>query len=692
MGRDIERITKRDGRQVPFDRERIVRAVEKAQRAVGREDAALARKLADTVVRRLGETGSPAIPSVEGVQDLVEAALIEAGEAEVAKAYILYRHRRAAARQAREALGLVDDLKLTLNASKVLEERYLRKDASGALVEKPTEMFRRVAKAVAEVDLAYERESSATESEERFYRMMTSLEFLPNSPTLMNAGTDLGQLSACFVLPVEDSIEGIFDALKYMALIHQSGGGTGFSFSRLRPRDDRVRSTGGVASGPVSFMRIFDQATDVIKQGGRRRGANMAILHVTHPDIVEFIRSKAGTDALRNFNISVAVTDEFMAAVRAGGEYELKNPRSGEVVSRLKAAEVFDMIVTSAWECGDPGLIFIDEINRHNPTPAAGAIEATNPCGEQPLLPYEACNLGSINLQKVFADGDVDWGKLESLVTEAVHFLDNVIDASRFPLEHIERTTRANRKIGLGVMGFADLLITMGMSYDSEDALAMGERLMEFISEKADEASAELGSKRGSFPNFERSVFLERGFGAMRNATRTTIAPTGTIGIIAGASSGIEPHFALSYLRRISEGASLIEVNSQFRDAIRDVGLDEERITGIVARTGSARAIEEVPEGLRRLFVTAMDIAPEWHVRMQAAFQKHTDNAVSKTVNLPEDSTPQDVREIYLLAHSLRCKGITVYRYGSKGGQTLTFGGPQDVGADFCGKERECST
>jgi len=459
MGREIARIRKRDGREVPFDRARIVRAIQKAQSAVGRIDSALSEKLADRVVQRLGESASPAVPGVEDVQDLVETALIEAGEAEVAKAYILYRHRRAEARRTREALGLVDDLKLTLNASKVLEERYLRKDSAGKVIETPSEMFRRVAKAVAEVDLAYEGEASAKESEELFYRMMTSLEFLPNSPTLMNAGTDLGQLSACFVLPVEDSIEGIFDSLKYMALIHQFGGGTGFSFSRLRPKDDRVRSTGGVASGPVSFIKIFDQATDVIKQGGRRRGANMAILHVTHPDITEFIRSKVGTDALRNFNISVAVTDEFMNAVKSGGEYELRNPRSGEVVSRSNAAQVFDMIIASAWECGDPGLVFIDEINRHNPTPAEGMIEATNPCGEQPLLPYEACNLGSVNLEKVVSGGSVDWEKLEALVKAAVHFLDNVVDASRFPLEEIERMTRANRKIGLGVMGFADLLI-----------------------------------------------------------------------------------------------------------------------------------------------------------------------------------------------------------------------------------------
>jgi ribonucleoside-diphosphate reductase alpha chain len=504
--------------------------------------------------------------------------------------------------------------------------------------------------------------------------MMSRLEFLPNSPTLMNAGTSIGQLSACFVLPVGDSMVEIFEAVKNMALIHQSGGGTGFSFSRLRPKNDVVKSTGGIASGPVSFMQIFDTATDVVKQGGRRRGANMGVLSVYHPDVLEFITVKSRTDLFKNFNLSVAVTDEFMRALAQGERYSLRNPRTGQEVEARSAQDVFDLIVTTAWECGDPGLIFIDEMNRHNPTPDLGSIEATNPCGEQPLLPYESCNLGSINLSAMMDGGELDRDKLAATIGSAVRFLDDVIDATKFPLPESEEITKGNRKIGLGVMGFAEMLIKMGIPYDSDEAVDVGEQLMEFVTDTARAASVELARERGSFPNLERSVWRQKGHDCLRNATVTSIAPTGSIGLIAGVSSGIEPIFALSYFRNVAEGTRLLEQNALFEQTARDRGFYARGLMTEIARTGSVRDVAGVPEDVRRTFVTALDISPVWHVRMQAAFQKHTDNAVSKTVNLPHSATLRDVRDVYLLAHELKCKGITVYRYGARAGQTLYTG------------------
>jgi len=500
---------------------------------------------------------------------------------------------------------------------------------------------------------------------------MTRMEFLPNSPTLMNAGTPMGQLSACFVLPVDDSIEGIFRAVGEMALIHQSGGGTGFSFSRLRPKGDIVKSTHGVASGPVSFIRVFDQATDVIKQGGRRRGANMGILNVSHPDIMEFIHSKVSGERLRNFNISVAIDDAFIEALYGGNNYDLINPRNGKVVSSVKAADIFSAIVGAAWQCADPGIIFIDEINRHNQTPRVGRIEATNPCGEQPLLPYESCNLGSVNLTLMVREGKVDYEKLGRAVNTAAHFLDNVIDASKFPLEEVRAATLANRKIGLGVMGLAEMLIQMGIPYDSEEALGVGGGIMKFVCETARKKSQELAEKRGEFSNFPESVWS--GGPKVRNATVTSVAPTGTISLIAGTSSGIEPVFSLAYARNVMEETQLIEKIRLFEETARARGFYSHDLMVEVAHRGSVKDVPGVPEDVRRLFVTALDIAPQWHVRMQAAFQAYTDNGVSKTCNLPQTATQADVREIYLLAHKLHCKGITVYRYGSKPEQVLTL-------------------
>jgi len=660
-------VVKRDGRLEAFDPRKITAAILKAQRALGKTDPAFAERCTQRVVAGLRRQ-----PTVEAIQDAVEQALVREGRADLAKAYILYRQRRADLRRVKRLLGVADDLKLPLNAAQVLERRYLLRDERGEIVETPREMLVRVARAVAAPDADYPH-ADIERTERDFLEMMVRLEFLPNSPTLMNAGTRLGQLAACFVLPVGDSLPEIFDAVRDMAIIHQSGGGTGFSFSRLRPKGDIVRSTGGIASGPVSFMHVFDETTNTIKQGGRRRGANMGILRVDHPDIVEFVTAKLDGTSLRNFNLSVAVTDDFMAAAAEGRDYDLVNPRTGEAAGRRNAREVLDLIATSAWRCGDPGLVFLDEINRHNPTPALGDIEATNPCGEQPLLPHEACNLGSVNLAEMVRDGQVDWPRLAHVVRKAVHFLDNVIDASRYPLDAIAAITRANRKIGLGVMGFAEALIKLGIPYDSDEAAAIAERLMAFITAEARKASQQLAEQRGPFPNFARSVWPQRGFHALRNATCTTVAPTGSISILAGCSSGIEPLFALSYVRHVLDGATLIEENALFRQAAQRGGFYSDDLIREIARRGSCRGLDAVPADVQRLFPTAFDIAPEWHVKLQAAFQKHTDNAVSKTCNLPHHAAPADVRHIYELAWSLRCKGITVYRYGSLPAQVLAL-------------------
>lgn len=666
-------IIKRDGRVEEFRREKIVNAVLKALTATQQGDSKIAEKVADKVISMLKLSAGRRIPSVEEVQDLVEKVLIEEGLAETAKAYILYRKKRAEIRAAKSFLGVVDDLKLSVNAAIVLQKRYLMRDDTGRIIETPSGMFRRVARCIAKVERRYG--GDVDKAEKTFYNLMTSFKFLPNSPTLMNAGTPIGQLSACFVLPVEDSIKGIFEAIKYMALIHQSGGGTGFSFSKLRPRGDIVRSTHGVASGPVSFMRVFDAAAEVIKQGGRRRGANMGVLDITHPDIMEFIGCKSSGSTLTNFNISVAVTDGFMKKVEAGEEYDLINPRTGQVVKKMPARSVFDFIVTMAWSSGDPGLLFIDRINEANPTPHLGRIEGTNPCGEQPLLPYESCNLGSINLAKMVKDGKIDWDGLRETARLAVLFLDDVIDANKYPLRRIEQVTKANRKIGVGVMGFAEMLIQLGVPYASEKALQIASEVMRFISEVCIERSRELGEERGSFPSFHGSFWEKRGYSAMRNATVTTIAPTGTISIIAGCSSGIEPIFAVSYVRNVLEGTKLLEVNHLFEEVARREGFYSEHLMLQIAKTGTLKDVVGVPEHVKEVFQTAFEVPPEWHVKMQAAFQKYTDNAVSKTVNLPHEATTEDVRKVYLLAYKLGCKGITVYRYGSKGEQVLYLGG-----------------
>ncbi len=1018
----ISKVKKRDGRIVNFDKNKIATAIWKAAESVGGKDRKKSEELAELVVKRLEELGyNGKVPTVEEVQDAVEKILIEQGHAKVAKAYILYRQKRAHVRKMKSLLGVTDELKLSLNAIKVMASRYLMKDENLQIKETTSQLFRRVARAIAAPEKKYGGAKKAKEYEEAFYNIMVNREFMPNSPTLMNAGTELGQLSACFVLPVNDSISDIFDAVKYTAIIHKSGGGTGFSFSRLRPKGDVVKSTGGIASGPLSFMQVFNAATEVIKQGGKRRGANMGILRVDHPDILEFITSKEQEGVLSNFNISVAVTDTFMRAVERNGEYNLINPRTGKSAKRLPARAVFNLMVMMAWKNGEPGVIFIDRVNAHNPTPDVGEIESTNPCvigdtyvftergwihakdltagsqvwtpdgwaiiekvidngvqeisklelengleifvtndhkfmtregwkavkdlntedkiklvyefpenygvtfddrksewigywvgdgdvtssnhvslyvgndssladhfspltqelagnctiinargqlrldthrkefanwirkltgielssrsykkevpeiilqadplsqraflrglfsadgaiydsngtptislsstskkllqqvqllllsqgipatltsekksenknikgksyktmptfrliisgerawtfyknigllgkkaekaeklfgnkkqyntlhryeyvgikeivpagkekvydikapptftwitngvlsldcGEQPLLPWESCNLGSINLERMMTNGSLDWDKLRRTVRLAVRFLDNVIDVNKYPLKQIEEMTHANRKIGLGVMGFADMLIKMGIRYDSEETIKLAEKIMKFIQDEGRKMSEELGKEKGSFPNFKKSVWAKK-YKYMRNATVTTIAPTGTISVIANCSSGIEPIFAVSYVRDVSEslGHELVEVNQRFETMMIERGLYSDELIKKISQYGSIQNIKEIPKDVRNIFVTALDITPEWHVRIQAAFQKYTDNAVSKTINFPNWATPHDVEKAFMLAWKLGCKGITVYRYGSRSKQVLNIKG-----------------
>ena len=563
---------------------------------------------------------------------------------------------------------------LTDNAREVLRRRYLRRDPAGNPAETPEALFRRVAGAVALAEKRYGGADAVRHARDLFGECLFNLEFLPNSPTLMNAGRRLGQLAACFVLPIDDSIDSIFATLRDTARIHQSGGGTGFSFSRLRPEGHRVASSGGVSSGPVSFMRVFNAATEAVNQGGFRRGANMAILRVDHPDVLRFINAKSDPDELRNFNISVGLTREFLDALRAESTYALVNPKTGDVVRRLRAGDVYDRIIDAAWRTGEPGVIFLDAINEDNPTPCLGMIESTNPCGEQPLLPYEACVLGSVNLSLCVKDACIDVGRLRRASRIGIRFLDDCVDASRFPLRKITQIVRANRKIGLGVMGFAELLIRLGVRYDSEEALGVADQVMRIVSDAALEESRLLARERGPFPNFGRSVYAARGDPPQRNATLTTVAPTGTISIIAGTSSGIEPLFSIAFTRNVLGGTKLLEVNALFVEMARNEGLAVDPLIQRIARTGSLEDVSDVPERMRRLFRTSHDIAPEWHVRVQAAFQRHVDNAVSKTVNLPASATREDVRRILDMARRLHCKGVTIYRDQSRPQQVLETG------------------
>ena len=594
---------------------------------------------------------------------------------------------------------------LTKNALKVLEKRYLKRDKNGNCIETPQDMVRRVADTIASGDLEFGKTSKDVQNlSDRFYNAITHRYFMPNSPTLMNAGRDLGQLAACFVLPIDDSLESIFETIKNTALIHQSGGGTGFSFSRLRPKNSVVRSTMGVSSGPVSFMEVFNAATEAVKQGGTRRGANMGILRVDHPDIIEFINCKSDNNKLNNFNISVAITDKFMEAYLNGKDYDLINPQNNEIVGRMDAGAVFDLIIDSAWKNGEPGIVFIDKMNKDNPTPQIGKIESTNPCGEVPLLPYEACNLGSINLGLMVKEQDgefvVDWDLLENTVRTAMRFLDNVIVVNNYPLPQISEMVQNNRKIGLGVMGWADMLMQMGIAYNSEEGTSLATDIMSFIDYVSKTESVELAKERGCFNNFKGSVYEDSHYFAkkfagktshkvndkmwaqldkdvqkygLRNATTTCIAPTGTISMIAGASGGIEPLFGLVFSRLIMDGTELLEVNPVFEKYMKTHGLYTEDLMNKIAKCGSVAHIEELPDEVKRIFVTAHDISPYWHVKMQAAFQQFTDNAVSKTVNFIESATREDIKKTYILAYKNNLKGITVYRNNSRQFQPMNL-------------------
>jgi len=678
-------VIKRTGEKVQFDAQRIVNAIYSAFSEIytkneEEQNNEHARELSNIVVNELRNLKKDEL-GVEEIQDIVEMVLMKS-DPNVAKAYILYRSKHAQMRALRASLGIpTDELKIPINSLTVLAARYLLKNDEGKIIETPKQLFERVSNAISSVEKNYGKsDDEVRRIADEFYDYMSKFLFMPNSPTLMNAGTKNGQLSACFVLPIGDSIPEIFDAIKFAALIHQSGGGTGFAFSRLRPTNDIVRSTHGVASGPISFMKVFDAATEEVKQGGKRRGANMGVLRVDHPNVLDFIVSKENEGVLRNFNISVAITDEFMRALKAGRDYPLINPRNGEVTARLNAKAVWNLIVTMAWKTGDPGVVFIDRMNSSysNPVPSYGPIESTNPCGEQPLYPYDSCNLASINLSKMLkkknSHYEVDWELLKKTIRSATRFLDDVIDANAYPLPQIEKVTKSIRRIGLGVMGWADMLIRLGIRYDSNEALMLAEQVMSFITENARKMSMELAEERGPFPEFNNSIWARLGYKPLRNSTVTTIAPTGTISIISGgASQGIEPIFSVVYLRNVHEslGTNLIEVDNEFEEYALEYNFYSDELLQKIAGRASIQDVEEIPEEVRKLFVTAYDVAPEWHVKMQAAFQKYVDNAVSKTINLPNWATPQDIEKVYTMAYELNCKGITVYRDASKNVQVL---------------------
>jgi ribonucleoside-diphosphate reductase alpha chain len=688
------------------NRSQIARIVFDNAAAMGIRDRKLVEKLTTQVIERLEKAQSQVLPTLPGMEEMVdrrsrqsfarsmptpaeiEAMVMEVLNAEKPTAVPVAEPVTTPTEEVKAEMETETEVKtlkdtltengLTATALQVLERRYLLRDDKGTVVETPEELFHRVAKAIAAAELIYNPKANVKNVEDEFFKLMYSLEFLPNSPTLMNAGKKLGQLSACFVLPVDDSMESIFDAVKYTALIHKSGGGTGFSFSRLRPENDVVGSTGGVASGPVSFMRAFDTVTDVTKQGGTRRGANMGIMNINHPDILKFIAAKQDMTSLTNFNLSVALTADFMEAVKAGEDYDLVNPHTQEAVGKLNAKKVFDTIVDMAWRTGDPGIVFIDRINESNPTPHLGKIESTNPCGEQPLLPYESCNLASINLSRMMkkkgSGYDIDYNKLAKTVKTGVRFLDDVIDVNKFPLPQIDEMTKKTRKIGLGIMGFADMLVMLGVPYNSHEALETAEDIMAFINKKALEASVELAKDRGVFPAFQGSIYDVPDGPQVRNATRTTIAPTGTLSMIAGCSSGIEPIFALCYTKTVLDGTPFVECNPYFEEAARNGGFYSEALMKKLAEGAHLSDIKEVPLKIKNVFVTAHEISPEWHVKMQAAFQRSTDNAVSKTINFPQSATREDISHAYMLAYEEGLKGITIYRDRSRDSQVLTTG------------------
>lgn len=670
------KIKKRDGSISLFNNDKIKNAIKKAAFSVTNDEKRselISNKISFLVFKKINQNISHNIINIESIQDIIESILMKEGYDKIAKNYILYREKRDEIRTTKSLLGINDDLKLSLNSMEVLKKRYLLKDDNRNIIETPGEMFKRAASHVAIAEEGFKTKKNKKQIEEKFYDMMTNFDFLPNSPTLMNSSTKIGQLSACFVLPVGDSINEMFDTLKDMAIIHQSGGGTGFDFSHVRPKNDIVNSTKGEASGPVSFIEVYDKATEVIIQGGRRRGANMGILRCDHPDIVDFIESKLNKDKFNNFNFSVGITDQFMDAVLKNNYFDLINPRTKIRVNKIKAVDLFNILVNASWHTGDPGLIFLDEINRNNPTPGIGIIEATNPCGELPLLPYESCNLGSINLSNMVKDKNIDWQKMEDTIKLSIRFLDNVIEMNKYPLPEIKKITQGNRKIGLGVMGYADMLIKCNIPYNSKRAIIFSEKLMRFVHKKSIEASIELASERGVFPNFNKSIYPKKNI-KIRNATVNTIAPTGTISIIANCSSGIEPLFGICFMRNVMSGTEMFEINPIFERMAKEKSFNKKEIFSKIIKTGSIQNIDAIPDNIKKTFVTTFDISPKDHLMTQASFQKFTDNSVSKTINLPKEATTKDIKKIFISAYKLKCKGITIYRYGSKNNQVLSIG------------------
>ncbi len=684
--RIIKRVIKKDGQEEEFSIDKLSGGISKALHTAGVERQELLQELTQESLNKLEENYPKEAPQVEEIANIIEKVLIEKNQLQAAKAYILFRHEKKEEEKRRAFIlghhGSQENLYFTDQALKILERRYLLKDAAGNIIETPKQMLLRVAKNIAHADKNYGKDKEEIEhTASEFFEMMSELKFLPNSPTLMNAGTKVQQLSSCFVLPIEDTMQGIFGSLKDAALIHQSGSGTGFSFSKLRPKGDSVKNNVGVASGSVDFLRVYDSALEAIKQGGVRKGANMAVLRVDHPDVLRFIESKRDKQSLKNFNISVGITDRFMKAVESDKDYYLTNPRIGKYVGKMRARDVFSVITQNAWKTGDPGLVFLDEINRKHPAKHLGEIETTNQCGEAPLLPYEGCVLGSINLNKMLKRSgtnsetvEIDWDTLKKIVHSAVHFLDNVIDMNSYPKRIIEENTKRTRKFGLGIMGFADILAKMKIKYDSEQGLDTAEKIISFIKNSAYEKSQELAKERGACPAWKGSDHEEAGK-KMRNICCISISPTGTISILADASSGCEPFFAISYQRSVFGGdTDFIYLNKEFEKVAKERNFYNPELIRKVARSGNIQNIKEIPKDVRDLFVTSQDITPEWHIRMMATLQKHVDNSISKTINFPSSASIKDIEEAYMLAWKSKCKGITIYRDGSYEDQVITIG------------------
>lgn len=668
---DPVQVMKRDGSTVLFNKQKITIAICKAMSSVHELDLNLAETITDDVIASVAKKFSRKIPSVESIQDVVEEHLVRHGLTKTAKAYIIYRQQRSELREARRAVlhGMEDDSNLSLNALKTLEQRYLLRDAEGQLIETPTEMFVRVATCAADPERLYA--GDIQDAFGRFHRLLSKGYFLPNSPTLMYAGIAQGHLLAQHALPLNDSIHDIFETLRKAALIHHAGGGTGFSFSHLRPKGALVQGKGFVALGPVRVMQLYDAGLTAVVQGGRRSGANMGVLRVDHPDIMEFINVKSVDKTMPNFNLSVGITDVFMRAVKDGTDYPILDPRTNQVIGRAPARVVFNNIVNMAWRRGDPGLLFLDRINADNTVPALGSLETTSPCAEMPLLPYEACAQGSINLVKMIDDdGIFNWDRLKSVVHDSVHFLDNLLDATHYPLKEVREATLKTRKIGLGVLGFADLLYRLGISYNSKEGLIWADKIMGFIHAEARARSRMLAESRGVFPAWKNSIYAERQL-PLRNATLTAISPTGTRSMILDVSAGMEPNFSLCFIKTVMGGKEFVYVNEPFKEIALKKGFYSETLMRKIASQGGLDDIEEVPADVKAVFVTTQQISAEWHIRMQAAFQKHVDGAISKTINFPSSATVLDVEQGYVLAHELGCKGITIYRDGSLDAQVI---------------------